>query len=384
MSGIKTILFLLPLFLFFGCIKSYTPQIDSNVESKYVVSGLITDKEGWQEVEVSLSSPIQSPKYIPVSGCMVNVFDDKGAVFELQEEVPGKYRVWMKQADLLPGTSYRVTVLTPEGETLKSGSDKMSNGPVLDSVYYDIEDVPTSNPSISNMVMQFYVDLNAIGDYSQYYKWDILETWEYHAALAAQYYYDGKMNEIKPPDSSNMVCWITTPWKNLFDLSTKSLSQNTYKKYPLHAIDGKTSRLGYMYSMVVRQLAVSEGAYNYWEQMRINSNEQGGLYEKQPVAIKGNLVNETHPEKDVLGYFYAASVSDRRYFYHDVPGIDVGFYNFCSPQQLGTFGWREINKWEYPVYFYYNEVGALRVLNIECVDCRKLGGTTTKPDFWPN
>jgi hypothetical protein len=135
--------------------------------------------------------------------------------------------------------------------------------------------------------------------------------------------------------------------------------------------------------MMVRQLALSEGAYNYWEQLRINSNEQGGLYEKQPIAIKGNMINKTNPEKDVLGYFNAASASSMRYFYHEVPGLVVDFYNFCSPYGLGQFGWKEVNKWEYPVYFYYIGTGVVRLLNPECYDCRKLGGVTVKPAFWP-
>jgi hypothetical protein len=377
-------LFLILMLLLFGCIKAYTPPIDGNAENKYVVSGLITDKEGWQEVEVSLSSPLQSPQYNPVSRCLVNVFDDRGGIFELEEHLPGKYQVWMNQADLLPGTSYRVTVVTPEGESLESGFDRMPKGPMLGSVYYALEDIPTTDPSVSNRVMQYFVDLDAAGDYSLFYKWEILETWEYHAALPAQYYYDGVTHEIIPPDSSNMVCWITTPVKNVFTLSAKGQSQNEYKKYRLHAIDGKTSRLGYLYSMLVRQLAVSEGAYNYWEQMRINSNEQGGLYEKQPLAVKGNLVNKTHPDKGVHGYFYAASASSRRFFYRDIQGIDLTFNNCCSPWSLGMFGWKEVLPWEYPVYFYYNEIGALRLLNLECIDCRILGGTTVKPDFWPN
>jgi len=301
----------------------------------------------------------------------------------MEENKPGQYRVWLGQEYLTPGTSYQVKVITPEGEDLVSGFDTMPVGPKLDSVYYFLKDVPTSNPELSLRVMQFYVNLNAAGNYSQHYKWDIIETWEYHAPHPVQYYYDGTEHEIIPPDSTNMVCWITGLVKNVFTLSTKNLSQNVYNQYPLHRIDGNTSRLGILYSMLVSQLALSEGAYYYWEQLRINSNDQGGLYEKQPLAIKGNLVNMNSPEKEVLGYFYAASESSRRYFYHDIEGIDLNFYNYCSEESLGMFGWKEVFPWEYPVYFYYNEFGELKILNLGCVDCRKLGGTTVKPDFWP-
>jgi len=374
---------LVAILFFAGCIKAYDPVIDSSAGNKYVVSGKITNIEGWQEVEVSLSSPISSPKFIPVEGCYVAVSDDKGNQFQLTAVDPGHYRVWMRQADLVPGNAYRVKVVTRDNIILESDYDTMPRGPSLDSVYYGITEVPTNNPQVNNKVMQFYVDLNAVGNYSPYYKWDIVETWEYHAMLPAQYYYDGDIHEIIPPDSSNMVCWRTQPVRNVFTLSTKSLQQNSYKKFPLHNIDGKTSRLKYMYSMMVYQHALSEGAYTYWERLRVNSNEQGGLYEKQPFAIKGNVKNITDPTHDVLGCFYTTSESSRRYFYKDVEGITLDFFNGCAPYERGRFGWREIYAWEYPVYFYYNELGQIRLLNRECIDCRFLGGTKVKPDFWP-
>ena len=381
MLRIKNISAILAMLLLFACIKSYNPVIDGNAVNKYVVTGRITNTEGWQEVNVSLSSPIKSPKYIPVSACQVKILDDKGNDFSLQEFDPGQYKVWMGHEHLLPGTSYQVRIITPNGEALASGFDKMSNGPAIDSVYYSIKDVPTTNPSINHRIMQFYVDLNALGDFSQFYKWEVVETWEYHAAHPAEHYYDGDFHKIDPPDYSNNICWITVPVKNVFTISTKSLSQNKYSQYPLQFIDGETSRLGIRYSILVRQLALSEPAYNYWEKMRINSNEQGGLYETQPLAIKGNMLNESNPEKDVLGYFYAASESSKRYFYQDVEGIELGFNDFCYEESLGMFGWREFFPYEYPIYFYYN-MGALKILNHECVDCRLMGGTIVKPDFW--
>jgi hypothetical protein len=371
------------MFWLIGCIKAYDPVIDASAANKYVVSGRITGTEGWQDVEVSLSSPVESSEYIPVSGCTGRILDDKGNNFPLTESGAGRYRAWMRQIDLMPGTSYRVQISTPDGEELESGFDQLLKCPPIDSVYYLINDMPTPDPGMNHKVMQFYVDVNAAGDYSQYYKWEIEETWEYHAAHPAQYYYDGTLHEIIPPDYTNNVCWVTVPVRNVFTVSTKNLAQNSYKKYPLQYVDGQSARLAFGYSILVSQYALSEGAYNYWEKLRVNSNEQGGLYEKQPVAIKGNVLNLSNPEKDVLGYFYAVSVSSRRYFYHDVEGIELDYYNGCSEEPLGKFGWKEIFPWEYPVYYYFNEHGFLLLLGIECVDCRRSGGTIVKPDFWP-
>jgi hypothetical protein len=231
--------------------------------------------------------------------------------------------------------------------------------------------------------MQFYTDLDAIGNYSRFYKWEVEETWEYHAAHPLEYYYDGETHKVIPPDYSKNVCYATVPVKNVFTVSTKNLSQNAFYQYPLHVVDGHTSRLKILYSFLIRQLAISEGAYNYWEQMRINSNQDGGLYEKQPFAIKGNLKNVTSPDRDVLGYFYAAPEQTRRYFYKDVEGVKLDFPVFCNEDPPGRMGWREFSPSQYPIYFYYNASGFFRILSDDCIDCRRVGGVLEKPDFWP-
>jgi hypothetical protein len=317
-----------------------------------------------------------------VSNCQVSILDNKDNEFSLEEYKPGFYRVWIGQAFLSPGSAYQVRVSTPDGEDIISAFDTMPTGPPVDSVYYAIEDIPTTDPEVSNTVMQFYVDLSANNDNSRYYKWDVVETWKFEAAYPVQYYYDGTIHEIKPPDYTNKVCWKTVVAKNVFTVSTKNLSGNSYSKYPLHAINGSSSRLAILYSILVRQFALSEGAYNYWERLRINSNEQGGLYEKQPLAVRGNLQEVNNPEKAVLGYFYAASESNKRYFYHDIPGIDLVFDDGCRVEPLGRGGWKNVEPWMYPVYFNY-ALGGIGTLTPECIDCRELGGTTVKPDFWP-
>ncbi len=378
-----TLIFLLSVTV--SCIKSFEPVIESDAADRYVVSGMVSDKEGWHEVEVSVTSPIQSPAYRPLTGCQVRILDDKGNVFQAEEFAAGHYHAFIQQQYLSPETSYKVAVTTPEGDVLESDFDKMSKGPPIDSVYYAVKKIPTGDPSISNSVMQFYVDLDATGgDNSRYYKWEIIETWEYTAKHPVEYFYDGDFHTVKPPDSTNYVCWVTTTAKNVYTVSTTNLSQNAYRQFPLHWIDGNTSRLGVLYSMLVRQQALSEAAYNYWEQVRANSNDGGGLYEKQPLAVKGNIRSLTNDNKYALGFFYAAAISERRYFYKPVEGIDPAFRKkFCSEDPLGKFGWKEFSKSDYPVYYYFNLQGILRILSLDCVDCRAQGGTTVKPDFWP-
>jgi len=258
----------------------------------------------------------------------------------------------------------------------------MVSPPPIDSVYYILEEVPTNDPEININGLQYYIDLEADGYECRNFKWEIVQTYEYHAAQPKKYYYNGSLNKIDPPDFSNVVCWRTVSISSIFTLTTKNLSRNAFRKYPFHFVDGLNPRLGILYSILVNQFALSDEAYDYWEKVRINSNDLGGLYEKQPFAIKGNLANLTNPEKGVLGYFYAASVSSKRYFYKDIEGLELDFSNNCIESELGILGWAEFAPEDYPVYYYFSSAG-LRILGNGCVDCRLFGGTTTKPDFWP-
>jgi len=365
-----------------ACIKPYDPGIEGSDALKYVVSGGVTDTAGWQVVTVSRTSPMGSPEYLPVSGCTVEIRDDKGNTWPLSESRPGSYQGWLDDGLISPGTSCKVRVVLPGGDERESAYDRIPEGPPAGPVYYGIEDYVSADPGQNRKIMQFYTDLNGTGSESRFYRWELEETWEYQAAYPEEYYYDGIFHQFDPPDYTNYTCWITGPVKNVFTLSTVNMTQNKYTKFPLHFIDGKTSRLSILYSLLVKQMAISEGAYNYWDQMRINSNEQGGLYEKQPLAVRGNMINKTHPEQEVLGFFQAASVSSSRYFFSQVEGLPLEFDDHCYEEGLGKFGFKEFSVNDYPVYFTYVN-GVVKILNRDCIDCRKAGGTTSKPDFWP-
>jgi hypothetical protein len=383
MHRIKLFTYILLLGLVFSCIKPFTPVIEGDAANKLVVSGMISSVEGWQEVDVSYSSSVETEAYDPVSGCEVNIHDDKGNLFPLNETDAGKYRGWIAQEYLVTGNAYYVSVVTPDGERVESAYDTLVAGAALDTVYYAVEDIPTNDPGIFNTVMQFYTDLNGTQGQSRFYSWEIKETWEYHSAHPAEYFYDGKFHQLIPPDYSRSVCYANMSVKNIYTLSTKNLSQNIFDKFPLHSIDGHSPRLGVMYSILVTQQSITESTYNYLEIVRQNSAGFGGLYERQPFSIKGNIVNLSHPEKEVLGCFYAASESSKRYFYSDIAGIELDFSNGCAEYGLPMSGWQGFKEWDYPVYYYYTESEALLILTDPCIDCQLRGGTLVKPDYWP-
>jgi len=366
-----------------SCIRSFEPEILTDEEKKYVINGTVTDEDGSQSINISVSSPIASPKYTPVNGCLVNIKDDQGHTFPMGDEGNGNYNNTIDPAFLQPGVAFKIEITTPEGDFITSDYDTLTRGPDVDSVYYLLENKLYNPTAPLVQGIQFYVDLKASSTDSRYYRWEVFETWEYHTPYPLEWYYDGVVHHVTPPDYSKMVCWRTLRIPDIYTLTTDNLSENKYEQYPLHFVSNRTDRLVYGYSLLVRQFALSRNAFTYYENLRLNSNPQGGLYDKQPLAIQGNLHNVTHPDKDVLGFFAASSAHSKRIFVFPIPELNVTFNVLCDPIVLRN-GLKEIKPKDYPAYLFGNAEGYAAIwMEYECVDCERLGGTIVKPAFWP-
>jgi hypothetical protein len=368
-----------------SCIKPYEPAIKSSDAQKFVVSGQVIRGQQIQHVTISMTSTVYKPDQIPVTGCIVKILDDKNNTIYATDMQNGDYQFVVPENALTVGTSFKVDILTPGGVNIVSDFDQIFDCPAVDSVYYILKDLPTANPDVFKKGIQFYVDLNAVNYTNHYFRWEAIETYEYHMTWPIEWYFDGSMHHVWPPDYSKYVCWRTALVKNVFTLSTNTLKENKYLLYPLHFVDNySSSRLVYGYSLLINQYAHSEAAYTYWDKMRINMNEQGGLYDKQPMSIKGNLHNITNPEQDVLGFFGAASMTSKRIFVSNVENLPIEFSPNCYPGAPMIGGLKEITPAEYPFYLNGNFYGYfLSQLSPDCVDCLILGGINVKPDFWP-
>ena len=378
------IILLIVMLVLSSCVKVYSPKIKGSDLHKYVVSGQVILGENTQTVNVSQTSSINKPTYKPVTGCNVTITDNNHNRFPMIDRGNGDYSTMIDPKYLVPGHAYRVNVITPEGDSIVSDYDTLTTAPHVDSIYFLRKDVESPIPGQSKQGIQFYIDLKGTHANSHYYRWNVYETWEFRSKYPLEWYYDGTVHHVFPPDYSRKICWHTRNIPEIFTLSTANLSQNKYENLPLQYVDNTTTRLAYGYSMLVQQMSLSKAAYNYWDQLRTNSTQEGGLYEKQPIAIIGNMHNLTHPENEVLGFFSVASMKEKRIFVSEVPDLPLDFYTYCSPSVL-RFGLKEITPDEYPAYLLGDEGGWRPVLlNEECVNCMLLGGTNVKPDFWPH
>jgi len=382
----KTIYLSLLVFLASSCIKRYKPDLNENATNKYVVQGMVGSIEGWQIVTISRTSSTDLAEYIPVNNCEIVILDDEGNSFALDPFEDGSYRVWMNQSSLVAGRAYKVVINTPTGDRIESDFDTMFEGPdEIGEVYYELANIQTDDPEVILYGIQFFTDFSASEEDGNYYRWKCTQTYEYKTLYPLEFYYDGAVQEVSPPDWSKNVCYKTDVVEGIFTLSTINLTTKEYPGFPLNFVQNTSNKLSIMYSLLVEQSTLSLEAYNYYDKLRINLEQSGGLYTSQPLAVKGNLSNVSNEDNEVLGFFQASSVAYKRVFVEaPVPGLTLDYEEICStdPLWLGLF---EIPPAEYPTYLYTeNGQWQLVTMSKNCVDCRYSGGVLMKPDYWPN
>ncbi len=367
-----------------GCVDPYTPEIKESQES-LVVEGFLSDRPGYQYIYISRSSPYNNPGLIPEELCQVWVDDDRGNSFEFKEGKPGVYSCWMTSTQLVSETAYTLNILTAKEILYVSDQESLSSpSPPIDSVYYEMKTLETSDPEIFQQGIQFYLDLDA-GEYkSNNYRWELIETWEYHASHYADFYFiNGELHLVADPDLL-YNCWHTARVENLYTASTKHLSDNIITRHPLHFVSDKTNRLRFRYSLLVRQYSLNDDAYEYWDQMRRQNQESGGLYETQPSRLSGNIHNVNDPDELVLGFFNVSSTSEKRIFASNVLGLHFRI-PYCDLDTVETIEG-----------FPYGRTDTIYLMSLSdmtmgppyaygwgtCFDCTNDGGTNIKPDFW--
>ncbi len=335
-----------------SCIKRFDPAIDSKNVEKIVVTGEVVKGDSIQHINVSKTASISLPwneYYSPVTNCYIRIVDNKGNSYFAKNMQDGNYESYIPDSMITIGTAFKVEISMGNSEFNKnieivSDYDTISDCPDVDSVYYFIEQLSSLDPSPTPRGIRFYCNLDAQNFNCRNFRFDVTETWEYKAKLA-------------PP--SLRICWTTSRIKDIFLLSTNKLAVNKFEGYPFHFVDNYSSqRLSYGYSLLIKQYSLNNAAYQYWEKIRVNYADQGGLYEKQPLKIKGNMHNLSDTTQQILGFFGASTLKSKRIFVKNVIGLPNEYIDCEIPPPPDK-------------------------PNPECYDCLKSGGTLVKPAFWP-
>lgn len=366
-----------------GCLEPFFPEIDEE-QVLLVVDGMLTDQEGYHQVRISRSGSYSEPQYTPEQGCRVAIRDTEGNSVDLMESEPGLYEQFIETSFLRPKTAYQLYIRTRNGREYLSEADSLLPCPPVNNLYYEQEIRETFDPDFPHYGIQFYTDLHIPDKHARNYRWELEETWEYHAPYTIRFYYVGRIMDLGYDSDSLMYCWNSEKINTIYTLSATHIEGEDIRKIPLAYVSNQSNRLSVKYSLLVKQYALSGRAYQYWNLLEEQNQESGGLYETQPARIQGNVYNISDPEERVLGFFNVSSVTRQRIFTEESFQFKIHDYEcrlipIDQSNPLGMY-----NTWDYPVYLV-SESGIgwpFATADDVCFDCREQGGNLEPPDFW--
>ncbi|MEZ5071288.1 MAG: DUF4249 family protein [Bacteroidales bacterium] len=171
-----------------GCVEPYHADDMFLRENLLVISAHITDKPGVQEIEISRSSHPEAPKFNAEEGCYAVLHRDDGQSREfVPGDRPGHYAADLDADFLQPGMSFRLQVVTPDGNEYQSDFDRLRSAPVIDSVFYEVEDMVYAGDEDPVPGIRFYVDFTYDDASNEYLRWELIETYEFHNPVMEAY-----------------------------------------------------------------------------------------------------------------------------------------------------------------------------------------------------
>jgi hypothetical protein len=387
----KRIYILALLIMAFGCKKPYLPKIVAVSSNYLVVEGAINTGSDSTSIRLSRTVPLSSTAQVkPELGATVTVLTDAGGNYPLSSAGNGYYTG--PGLNLNSSAKYGLKIVTADGKVYQSDFVPSKNSPPIDSVYYRIQ----------NDGLKIYADTHDPSNSTTYYRWDYKETYEIHSAFYSYVYLsqipiDTVLN--RPFGNQVYDCWLNDASTDIVLNSSAKLARDVIANNQITLIASTSEKLRVRYSILVDQYALTADAFNYYEQLRKNTEQLGSIFDPQPSELPGNIHCVTNPGEAVIGYVTAGSPAQSRIFIDNryLPAWQASTpYEGCMMdtvlfrQPVGNAFVNEVQLYIYtqiqmPIFALVppgsTQATGYAASSPECVDCT-LRGSNKQPVFW--
>jgi hypothetical protein len=367
--------------LLFCCKDKYDAPVKVPVTGYLVIEGYISAK-GPAEIHLSRSIPLNdTAKLINETLAKVQLQGRDNSTYNLTETSGATYT--NNLLTLNNSQQYRLYIKTKDGKEYASDYVNVRNAPPIDSVGWLRQDGG----------VQIYVNSSDPNNNTWYYRWTTEETWEFHMQYMQSLKYTkdsrGTINGVDwinpngQPIDTVFICWANEKSTNLLLGSSVKLSKDSIHK-SLIFIPPSSWKLGVLYSVLVKQYALSKEEYEYLDKMKKNSEETGNIFGRQPSELKGNIHCLSSPNDPVIGYIGIANRQEKRIWINKNEVPDWNYFLQCETYDVPVDSAKYFSSFRPVTSTQWGASGIIRYLAVQpsCVDCT-LNGTNKKPSYWP-
>jgi hypothetical protein len=378
--------FICSILIIIGCKEKYNPEVSAGNRNLLVVEGVINTGADSTIIKLSRTTTVDAGQTInPEIGAVVSVESEGNEIFPLKEIAKGLYAA--PSLNLNSTKRYRLNIKTTQGSTYRSDFVDVKVSPPIDSVSWKIK----ANG------LDLFVNSHDVSNKTRYYRWEYVETYAFYAKYSSIRIFDQDSNKIRRryyPQEEVSKCYATHPSSSIYIGSSAKLNQDVIFEAPLNSIESTSEKLGERYSLLVKQYPLTADAYNFWTQLKKNTESLGSIFDAQPSDFGSNIYNVSDPKEPVIGYISACKVEQKRIFItkDQLPRTLswVLKYPFdCGPPDTvrGNFvnAFKGKGKLYIPIEEAYNDIGmpiGYLASSTACADCT-IRGSNKKPAFWP-
>ncbi|TSD64913.1 DUF4249 domain-containing protein [Inquilinus sp. KBS0705] len=300
----KYILYIALLAIAISCKKPYTPPQITAPSSYLVVEGTINS--GSDTTFINLSRTRNLGDSVNVSGerGATVIVEGDGTSYNLPELRNGVYAHQGLNLDVTK--KYHLRIKTADGQEYLSDDVEVKSAPPIDDVGYEIKDKG----------LQINVSTHDPANKTLYYRWEYVETWRFHTRYRSDFVVAPARDTVILRTAENQIyyCFNTVASSTISIASSTKLSQDVISKAPLTLIAPESDKISMRYSILVKQYALTKEAYEFWENLKKNTETLGSIFDALPSEISGNIHNIKNPSEPVIGYISAGAVQSKRVF----------------------------------------------------------------------
>lgn len=343
------------LILVLGVIVSCVDPLDINIDKEeniLIVEGAITTLPGPHIIRLTLSAKYGSifDGYIrPLTSADVIIRDSDGINYELIEDKENASLYYTPpEFQAAVGKTYTLLIRTLQGQEYTSLPEKIIKATPIDSLSARFKSTPTAE-GVNSTGLEVFSTFQDNPDTRNYFMWRNsatykIETYPENFMTSPP---EGGPAIIPAPKSCCRDCWVDERNnKTLRIFSDENVNGNSVTQLVTYVSDDGV-RYTEKYLIRVEQHTLTQKAYQFFKLLEQQASISGDIFDPPPATLRGNMINLTNPDENVIGYFRASDVS-----------IDS---MFLTPDML-------------------LEPKPLKQINDDCQTFR--GGDASRPSYW--
>ncbi|WP_374950751.1 DUF4249 domain-containing protein [Mucilaginibacter sp.] len=366
----------------YSCRKPYVPPVIVAPNSFLVVEGFINNNDT-TFIKLSHTIKLTDTTKLAAEQSASVIVEGSNFTKALSEIKPGTYAIPALNLDA--SKKYHLRIRTSAGIEYVSDDAEVKITPPIDSISYDVQADG----------LQLSANAHDAGNKTIYYRWEYEETWRFHARYISNYKVVGA-NVIRRSDAEDVFnCFGSTKSSTIVLGTTIKLAQDVISKAPITKIDPTSEKIGIRYSMLLKQYALSKDEYQFYDNLKKNTEQLGSVFDALPSQSIGNIHCVTNPGLPIIGYVGISTMQTKRiyidkstlpeewhvkypYDCEEIPSLILSSTGINEVSAYITSGFAQ------PTYAITSALGTIIGYgrsSFECADCT-LRGVNKKPAFW--